>query len=116
MSGTWKNGKLEAGSSKWVFPDGSLYEGQQKGYKKDGRGVLTEKNGLKYEGQFKGDKKTDKKAKETSADGTVYEGGFKNGLKDGKGKTTPKEGKPKYQQWAKGAPKKEIDEATYNKG
>ena len=114
MDGRWKNGKLEPGKSMWTYHDGSVYEGLQKNYKKDGKGTFTDKNGTKYEGLFKNDKKTDKKGKETSPDGTIYEGGFKNDLKDGVAKLT-KDGKDVYQLFAKGIKKKDSDKAAFDK-
>ena len=115
-SGTWKNGKLDAGRAKFIYSDGAKYEGNQKGGKREGDGTLTEANGTVYKGKWKGDKKNDPNAREsTKDDATIYEGGFKNDLKEGVGKTTVKGQKPKFNEWKKGKDTKEIDEQTYNK-
>ena len=76
------NGKYEV-----EFVDGSIYLGNWKDNKKDGKGTMTYDDGDVYEGDWKDDVK-DGKGKMTYANGSVYEGDYNNGERHGKGKYT----------------------------
>ncbi len=75
---------------KITYKDGyshTIYEGEWKDDKRNGRGKLTWANGDVYEGDFKNDKRNGR-GKETYDNGDFYEGEFKNGKVHGRGKET----------------------------
>lgn len=60
---------------KVTMPDGTVYEGQFKDSRPDGKGKLKDKDGNQYEGEFsKG--AFNGKGKMLYADGRIYEGEF----------------------------------------
>jgi hypothetical protein len=81
-----KNSILKGGE---IIPygDGSVYDGEVKDGKKNGRGKYTWASGSVYEGDWKDDKKNGR-GKFTWASGQVYDGEWKDGKKNGRGKFT----------------------------
>lgn len=82
--------------AKKTYADGSVYEGEWKADKKEGRGKYTYAGkytygkytyGDVYDGEWKADKQ-EGRGKLTLADGDVYEGEWKAGEKEGRGKLT----------------------------
>jgi NIMA (never in mitosis gene a)-related kinase len=69
---------------KILSKNGDQYEGEMKGDKKEGKGVMIYKNGNKYDGYWKDDKK-DGEGIFLLKSGGKYTGTFKNNVKDGKG-------------------------------
>ena len=56
FKGDWKNDKFD-GKGIFYFNDGERYEGDFKNNKFDGKGKFHYKNGNRYEGDWKNDKK-----------------------------------------------------------
>ena len=85
--GEWKNGKKE-GKGKFYCNkepfDGDRYEGNWKNDKQDGKGTYFFKDGDIYDGNWK-DGKQEGKGIYDYNDGNRYEGDFKNGIIEGKG-------------------------------
>ncbi|MCL2177378.1 MAG: hypothetical protein FWB72_05520 [Firmicutes bacterium] len=93
---------VQDGTTTLYFADGSKYEGEVKGGKRSGVGVLFSKYGVKvYEGEWLDDKshgqgkayfdkdpddKDRSYRNQTIVGGLAYDGQFKNGKRDGKGK------------------------------
>jgi hypothetical protein len=72
------------GRGKYVFADGTVYEGEWKAGKSEGRGICRFANGEVYEGEWKADKR-EGQGIFRYADGGVYEGEFKADKKEGRG-------------------------------
>ena len=51
LTGDWEEGQLKNG--KWLFPTGTIYEGQFKYNKPDGKGVWKFLNGNQITGNYK---------------------------------------------------------------
>ena len=82
--GQWKNNKLN-GKGKLIDPMGDTYEGDFVNDKLEGYGSYIHKKGASYIGNWKNNLQ-EGKGKEIWADKTEYEGEYKNGKKWGKGK------------------------------
>ena len=77
--------KKREGYGKYVYTDGSVYEGEWFNDKKEGMGKYTYKDGTVYEGEWLDDVKHGT-GKCVYNLGNIYEGEFKNGYIHGKGK------------------------------
>ena len=82
--GQWKNNKLN-GKGKLIDPMGDTYEGDFVNDKLEGYGSYIHKKGASYIGNWKNNLQ-EGKGKEIWPDKTEYEGEYKNGKKWGKGK------------------------------
>lgn len=67
--------------------NGDRYEGYWRDDQADGNGIYTQGDGSKYEGSWRGDRKHGL-GKQVWSDGQAYEGQYVNGLKEGHGKLT----------------------------
>ena len=88
--GQWKNDKTN-GKGKIVHPNGGCYEGNFCQDHAEGFGTYVHKNGCRYDGTWKNDLQ-DGNGKETWPNKLVYEGEYKEGKKNGKGKLTLADG------------------------
>lgn len=84
--GNWNNNVME-GNGKLTTPDGDIYEGNFENGKKNGKGKYNFSNGDIYEGEFKNDIMNGT-GKYTFADGDTYEGEFSNNKFNGNGTYT----------------------------
>jgi hypothetical protein len=84
ISGTFRDGGLEAGHASFAWPDGSKYDGEQIGGKFNGRGVFLSAQQDRLDGDWK-DGALNGQATVTWANGNRYEGGWLNGKAEGHG-------------------------------
>lgn len=84
-----------------VYFDRTEYEGQFLGDKREGRGILHQKNGEKYLGEWKGDIMHGEGVYVFS-NGERYEGWFKMGVREGFGKYTFFNGNYYEGEWREG--------------
>jgi hypothetical protein len=82
--GECKEGKKE-GRGKMMYSDGDVYEGELKEDKFEGRGKFMYSDGSVYKGEWKEDK-MEGRGKFMFSDGHVYEGEFKEDKMEGRGK------------------------------
>ena len=91
----YKNSKKENGIIK--YDNGEYYKGEEKNGKRQGKGILYNKNGgIKYEGEWNNDY-PDGNGKCLEEQGNYYIGEFKKGIKHGKGKYYDKSGNLIYE-------------------
>lgn len=95
-----QRGRLTDGDT-ITYSDGSVYTGDIRNFKREGRGTLTYANGDVYTGQFSDDQ-INGAGTLTYAGGDVYEGNFENGLPSGTGKLTYADGSTYEGQFAAG--------------
>lgn len=101
-TGTWANGKWwGSGSGKYIYDDGSVYEGTFKDGERHGSGTYTFASGSVYTGSWS-EGKMHGNGKYIYADGSVYEGAFKNGECHGNGTYTYDNGSVYTGGWANG--------------
>ncbi|WP_445202702.1 MORN repeat-containing protein [Tenuifilum sp.] len=81
VTGEWEQDALSDG--KYLYADGSIYQGQFKNGKRHGEGTLTSPDGSTYHGQWKDDYPHGQ-GTWTTRD-VKYVGGWKNGLWHGQG-------------------------------
>jgi hypothetical protein len=94
-------GNCASGQGTNTWPDGEIYVGQWKNYKRDGQGTNTRPDGEKYVGQWK-DNKYDGQGTLTWPDGTKYVGQWKNHKRNGNGTVTYPSGSKQSGIWQKG--------------
>ncbi len=83
--GYMKNNMPHHGKGKFIYADGSAYEGDYQDGKKHGKGKFIYASGNTYEGDYQ-DGKPHGKGKFSYANGTTYEGDHQDGKQHGKGK------------------------------
>jgi hypothetical protein len=93
----------QTGKGKFVFPDGSVYEGDFLRGLADGQGSYTAPNGESvYTGGFRAGL-FEGRGIYMNPEGWRYEGGFSGGAFDGEGRITEKDGTTVSGTWEKGA-------------
>ena len=101
--GQWKDGKRE-GKGKMTDDNGTIYEGEWKNDRYHGKGRLTDnRNETIYEGEWQNDRYHGKGKMTDNKKGTIYEGEWKNDNKEGKGKMTDNKNGTIYEgEWKNG--------------
>ncbi|KNC48087.1 CMRP Flagellar component [Thecamonas trahens ATCC 50062] len=91
------------------YTNGSVYEGEWKDDKRDGRGKLVSASGEVYEGEWKADKRHGF-GKHVYADGRAYVGPWRRGARHGLGKLVYVDGTAVRDRWVFG--KRQYDESV----
>ncbi len=98
--GEWKNGKRD-GKGKYTYTNGGIFEGKYKNGKRDGKGKFISSSGSIFKGKYKNGK-GDGKGKFISSSGSIFEGKYKNGKRDGQFIKTSSCGKKYHQIYENG--------------
>jgi len=85
----------------YKYPDGTVYEGEWQGSKREGYGTWTRPDGMQYEGQWLNDK-PEGHGTITASDGSSYTGEWKQGKRHGRGVFTNVKGVRQVGQWREG--------------
>ena len=95
IMGCFDNNKVNSKGMKYSYKDNSLYKGDIKDNKKEGKGEEISNEGI-YIGSFHNDKKNGKGKFVYNLNGDVYEGDFKDDLFEGEGHYIYKESGQEY--------------------
>lgn len=82
-----KNQKFNK-KGRYVYPNGSIYQGHYVDGKREGTGTFCDRKGNQYDGQWKADKYDVHGVEKMKYGKIIYEGEFKDGKKTGLGKLT----------------------------